>query len=274
MPSVKIIKKKAHAKINLFLHILDRLPNGYHQIQTIFELVDLHDDLMFSTNETGGVNLHIRGLPLSKQDNLIVKAHGLLRQKTQQSLGVDITLTKRIPVGAGLGGGSSDAAITLLALNELFGLKLNDAVLHELGLSIGADVPVFLKGKSAFAEGIGDKLTPMQLARQYYVILVPHQCLVNTAFVYQHLPLQVRTLPIRKARYSFSNTHNDLESLVLEHFSKVREALQWLKQFAPARLTGSGSAVFAPVALKKEAEAIARKPDIPGILFVTNSITN
>lgn len=265
-----LLHKTSPAKLNLFLHVTGQLKNGYHEIQTIYELIDLSDELFFSKNKSSQLNLTINGLPLSKTNNLIQKAHALLEKETGQLLGVDIKLSKHIPIGAGLGGGSSNAGITLLALNELFKLNLTKKTLKNLALSLGADVPVFIEGQTAWAEGIGEKLMPIALPSQYYVVLVPY-CSVNTASIYQALPISSRTPKITHLEYSFDQTHNDLEPVVLKKFPKVKEAMQWLNQFANARLTGSGSAIFAKVATLNKAKQIAKQASIPGKIFITQT---
>lgn len=267
---VNVLNKRSPAKLNLFLHIIDRLETGYHEIQTIFELIDLQDELTFVKSNTNILNLTIQGLPLSKTDNLIIKAHSLIEKATEQRLGVNIILHKHIPIGAGLGGGSSNAATTLLALNELFTLNLTQADLKKLALSLGADVPVFIGGQTAWAEGIGEKLTPISLPKQYYVILVP-DCSVNTVSIYQSLSSDCRTPQITYSQYDFDKTHNDLESTVLQKHPKIKKAIHWLNQFSVARLTGSGSAIFAKVT-QADATKIARQENIPGKIFITQAL--
>jgi 4-diphosphocytidyl-2-C-methyl-D-erythritol kinase len=265
------LQKTSPAKLNLFLHVTGQLKNGYHEIQTIYELIDLSDELFFSKNKHNQLNLTIDGLPLSRTNNLIQRAHTLLEKETGELLGVDIKLRKRIPIGAGLGGGSSNAATTLLALNELFNLKLTEEKLKDLGLTLGADVPVFIEGKTAWAEGIGEKLTPITLPTQYYVILVP-DCFISTASIYHALPSNHRTPKITYAKYAFDQTHNDLEPIVLEKFPAVKKAMQWLNQFSNARLTGSGSAIFARFTTKNRAEQVANQLQIPGRIFIAQTL--
>ena len=267
------IYKISPAKINLFLHVTGLLKNGYHNIQTIFELIDLHDELVFAKNNKNILNLSIKGLPLSNKNNLIVKAHALLEKVTQKRLGINITLKKNIPIGAGLGGGSSNAAITLLGLNELYNLNLKQIELKKLALSLGADVPVFIEGQTAWAEGIGEKLMPIMLPKQYYIILVPN-CSIKTDVIYKAMSTEKKTPKITYAQYTFDNTHNDLEPIVIQKCLKVKKAINWLNQFSKARLTGSGCAIFAKIANLDVAHHIAHQPDIPGKIFITQSLSS
>lgn len=267
MPS-KTLTLLSPAKLNLFLHINGRRPDGYHLLQTVFQLLDYGDELGFTTNNTGALTLSpsVAGVP--DEQNLIIKAALLLQRTTQTAMGAHITLNKRLPMGGGIGGGSSNAATTLLALNTLWqtGLSLN--TLSQLGETLGADVPVFVQGRSAWAEGVGEKLTPVDLPAKWFVVLRP-DVHIATADVFSKKGLTRDTPIIKVAAFlEGSNqkgdlvTRNDCQNVVLQHYPKVKQAVDWLNFFSPAQLTGTGSCVFA--AFDSEASArnvLARKPD-------------
>ena len=254
----------APAKLNLFLHINGRRADGYHDLQTIFQLLDYGDDLRFSVRDDGELHLRCDTDGLNTPDNLVLKAaRALQQQMSGPSPGVDIDLYKRIPAGAGLGGGSSDAATTLVALNHLWQAGLSISELAALGATLGADVPVFVHGQSAWAEGIGDQLTPIILPKRWFVVLTP-DCHVSTARVFSHEQLTRDTKAIRMAAFLAERSRNDCEALVRELYPPVDAALEWLSQFTRARMTGTGASVFAAF----DEEAIARAvleqlPDVP-----------
>lgn len=250
----------APAKLNLFLHVVGRRPDGYHLLQTVFRFVDYGDSLAFAVREDGRIG-RVNALPgLDPEQDLCVRAARLLQQETGCRLGADITLEKRLPMGGGLGGGSSDAATTLLALNRLWDLNLSRAALQELGLRLGADVPVFIFGESAFAEGVGEELQPLLLPDAWYVVLVPPVA-VPTAEIFASGELTRDTKPIKMLHFSTGCGHNDLEPVVCRKYPQVAESLAWLKQFGDARMSGSGACVFAGFADEQEARGVlARKP--------------
>ena len=240
----------APAKLNLFLHVVGRREDGYHLLQTVFRFVDFSDRLHFIMREDGVVKLHapIPGVPEDK--DLCVRAAKLLQQESGISQGVEIFLEKRIPMGGGLGGGSSDAATTLLALNRLWGLNWNRRRLLKLGLRLGADVPVFIFGKNAFAEGIGEQLSPIPLPPAWYLILTP-PVHVPTAQVFASKELTRNTIPIKIPPFSVEHGHNDLEPVVCRTYPEVARHLEWLKRLDSTRMaamTGSGACVFAEFA--------------------------
>ncbi len=251
----------APAKLNLFLHVVGRRPDGYHLLQTVFRFVDYGDRLSFAVRDDGVIR---RLNPLSGLDpeqDLCVRAARLLQKETACSLGVDIVLEKRLPMGGGLGGGSSDAATTLLALNRLWNLNLDRQDLQALGLRLGADVPVFVFGESAFAEGVGEKLQPVSLPDAWYVVLVPPVA-VATAEIFAGRELTRDTNPIKMSDFSTGCGRNDLEPVVCEKYPQVAETLAWLKAFGDARMTGSGACVFAAFSSEEEARGVfARKPE-------------
>jgi len=250
----------APAKLNLFLHVIGRRQDGYHLLQSVFRFVDYGDSLRFAVR-SDGVICRVNALPdLDPKRDLCVRAAQLLQQTCNCRLGVDITLEKRLPMGGGLGGGSSDAATTLLALNRLWDLNLSRAELQALGLKLGADVPVFVFGQSAFAEGVGEILRPLALPPAWYVVLAPPVS-VPTAEVFSAEELTRNTFPIKMAAFSTGQGRNDLEPVVCRKYPQVAEYLAWLGQFSDARMTGSGACVFAAFATEQEARAVfARRP--------------
>ena len=243
----------APAKLNLNLNIIGQRSDGYHLLQSLFQLVDACDyvhikpakDISFSCNHPD----------LNGDDNLVVKAAKLLQQHTGCTLGAEIFLDKQLPFGGGLGSGSSDAATTLLGLNALWNCRLDNNTLAQLGLSLGADVPIFIKGHSAWVEGIGEQITPVQIPQKYYVVVAPN-CHVSTVKIFTHERL-TRNSSIIKVRLALEGqAHNDCEALVRELYPQVDSALNWLDQFATARLTGTGGCVFAQFDSLEDARAI------------------
>jgi 4-diphosphocytidyl-2-C-methyl-D-erythritol kinase len=239
------------AKLNLFLHITGRRPDGYHELQTLFQLLDWGDRLRFARNASGRVSLACDSADIPPEDNLVLKAARLLQRG---SLGAHIHLDKRIPAGAGLGGGSSNAATTLLALNHLWDLGMTRQALLDLGATLGADVPVFVGAHTAWAEGIGEKLTPVELPRRWYLILVP-ECHVSTARVFSHRQLTRNSIPIKMAAFFQGDSRNDCQNLVRRLYPEVDKVLNFLDIFGEARLTGTGACVFASFGSRNEAEA-------------------
>ncbi|MFN0039786.1 MAG: 4-(cytidine 5'-diphospho)-2-C-methyl-D-erythritol kinase [Burkholderiales bacterium] len=244
----------APAKLNLFLHVVGRRADGYHLLETAFRFIDFGDALAFQCRADGVVR-RVTALPgVDPENDLCVQAARLLQEATRCRLGADIRLIKRIPMGGGLGGGSSDAATTLMALNRLWGTGLNRADIQALGLRLGADVPVFVFGRSAFAQGIGELLRACEFAPAWYVVLVP-EAPVSTAEIFTAPELTRNTNAIRIAPFSPDHGHNDLEPVVCRRYPQVALYLEWLRQYGPARMTGSGACVFVNVA----DEALARE---------------
>jgi len=246
------------AKINLFLHITGRREDGYHELQTLFQLLDWGDSLSFTANNSGEITLRGMDLNIPTTENLIFRAASLLQRG---DTGVDILVQKRIPAGAGLGGGSSNAATTLLALNHLWQLKLPRDELQALGATLGADVPVFVGGRTAWAEGIGEVLTPVDLEQRWYVIITPC-CHVSTSQIFSHLQLTRNTSPIKMAAFFEGYSRNDCQQLVRTLYPAVDESLSWLNRFGEARLTGTGSSVFAGFGTESEARVVLQQ--LPG----------
>lgn len=251
------VRWPAPGKLNLMLRIVGRRPDGYHLLQTVFQFIDLCDWLQFVVDERGEVVLAdpLPGVPV--EQDLTVRAARLLQAETSCRLGVSIRLEKRLPMGGGLGGGSSDAATTLLALNRLWGLDLPRERLCRLGLTLGADVPVFVNGFAAWAEGVGEVLTPMELPEPWFVVLAP-DCHVATALVFNHPDLTRDHEPIKMRDFPEPWQGNDCLPVVSRLYPPVKDALEALGRVAPsAKLTGTGACVFAAFDSRGEAEAAA-----------------
>lgn len=255
----------APAKLNLFLHITGRRDDGYHLLQTVFVILDYGDGLSFKVTDDGEIRrLYAKGAMagVAYASDLIVRAANLLQQHTGCRLGAEIDLQKRLPMGGGLGGGSSDAATTLVALNCLWRLGLSIDELAELGLQLGADVPVFVRGQTAWAEGVGEVLQPIDVKEKWYLVIIP-PITVNTAEIFSDSQLirDTSAITIRDflAGHSVTNT---LEAVVEKRYPPVVEALDWLRQYTPAQMTGSGACVFAALDDKEQAEALkAQMPE-------------
>lgn len=252
---------KSPAKLNLFLHITGRRADGYHELQTIFQIIDYCDVLHFSLSADAGIEtLQCNDPALGGADNLILRAARALRAHTGSIRGVNITLEKHIPMGAGLGGGSSNAATALVALNQLWQTGLSNDELCAIGVRLGADVPLFVKGESAWAEGIGEILTPVDLPQKTYVVITP-DCHVSTGEIFSNQQLTRNTTAIKMAAFLAGQTRNDCENIVRRLYPPVDEALNWLNQYAPARMTGTGASVFA--AFDREDEALDLASRVP-----------
>ncbi|MEN9455210.1 MAG: 4-(cytidine 5'-diphospho)-2-C-methyl-D-erythritol kinase [Neisseriaceae bacterium] len=245
----------APAKLNLFLHVTGRRADGYHLLQTVFRFIDFADTLHFGLRTDAEIR-HLNPLPgVPADSDLTVRAARLLQAETGCSFGVDIRIDKHLPMGGGLGGGSSDAATTLIALNRMWQLGLSRERLQQLGLSLGADVPVFVFGRNAFAEGVGEALTHVNVPSPWYVVLMP-QVEVPTAKIFAAEALTRNTLPIRMAAFPDVLTRNDLQPVVCEMFPQVQQSINWLSQFAEAKMTGSGACVFAEFDSQQSAQSV------------------
>ena len=236
------------AKLNLFLHIVGRRPDGYHELQTLFQFLDYGDDITLSlTPEQSGIRLERPVSGVADEDNLIIRAARALAKRASGTLpGVTIGITKRLPMGGGLGGGSSNAATTLLGLNHLWKLGLGLDDLAQTGLTLGADVPVFVRGHAAFGEGVGEKLTPAFPPEDWFVVLKP-ACNINTGKIFSEQGLTRNTPRIRIApafEGDASRCRNDCEDVVRRLYPEVNESMEWLAEFGPARLTGTGACIF------------------------------
>ena len=243
------------AKLNLFLYINGRTENGYHELQTLFQFVDHGDELTIQANDSGEITIspEIEGVPL--KDNLIWKAATALQRFANCSYGAHIDLHKILPMGGGIGGGSSNAATALVALNYLWQTNLSDDELAKIGLALGADVPVFVRGFSAFAEGVGEKLSPAHPDEKWYLVVRPNVS-IATSDIFRH-PDLTRNTPKRDLETLLNKPSvNDCEKIVRMLYPEVDKQLSWLLQYAPSRLTGTGSCVFAEFSSKSEAETI------------------
>jgi len=257
----------APAKLNLFLHVTGRRDDGYHLLETLFRFIEFGDTLRFRTRRDGRIERR-DGLPgVPPDQDLCVRAARLLQSEAGVRLGADISLEKRIPMGGGLGGGSSDAATALIALNRLWELDWPRERLQELALRLGADVPVFVFGRSAFASGIGERLGPVELPAAWYLVLVPPVA-VPTASVFADPELTRNSDPIKIHRFSAGPGRNDLEPVVCRQHPEVARHLEWLRARAPAGVTGSGGCVFAAFAAQAEALRVHRAlpSDIRGFI--------
>jgi 4-diphosphocytidyl-2-C-methyl-D-erythritol kinase len=242
----------APGKLNLFLHVTSRRPDGYHELQTVYRLIDRCDRVGVAARADG----EIRFSGEFGEDNLCVRAARLLQRSTATRLGADLALEKQIPVGGGLGGGSSDAATTLLALNRLWGCGLARARLMQLGLELGADVPFFLFGGNALGEGIGERLTPLDLAPAWYLVLTP-QVSVSTKEIFSDDALTRNTKPLKIPPFLSGQGRNDLEPVAARRHAEIAQHLAWLRRHVPAaRVTGSGACVFAEFARREEADTL------------------
>lgn len=250
----------APAKLNLFLHIVGRRADGYHLLQTVFQFVSFGDELAFRLRDDGQIQ-RIGEVPgVAPEADLVVCAARLLQQEADISKGMDIHVTKRLPMGGGLGGGSSDAATTLVALNQLWDVGYSDDRLAELGLRLGADVPVFVRGHAAWAEGVGEQLTPIELSEPWFVVVVP-PCQVPTPEIFADPDLTRNASVIKIRRFLSGQGVNVCEPVVRRRYPIVGEALDWLGQFAPARMSGTGASIFA--AFDDEASARAVLEQLP-----------
>ncbi len=234
----------APAKLNLMLRIVGRRPDGYHLLQTVFQFVDRCDWLWFDRRDDGVIERtgEVAGVPADT--DLTVRAARLLQRATGSRSGATIRIDKRLPLGGGLGGGSSDAATALVALNHYWGTGLTLAELAELGLRLGADVPVFVHGRAAWAEGVGERLTPVDLDEPWFVVLTP-PCHVATGAVFADPELTRNSPPLTIADLTPSGGGNDCEAVVYRRFPEVAAAAAWLARHGRARLTGTGACVFA-----------------------------
>jgi len=251
---------QAPAKLNLFLHITGRRADGYHLLQTVFHFINISDTLYFEVSENNQINISPSIENVPDEENIIIKAAKLLQSTAGIHKGATIRLTKRLPMGGGLGGGSSDAATTLLALNKLWDINMKKDELMSLGLSLGADVPIFIHGQTAWAEGVGETLTNVpeleNMAKNWFLVLFP-KINVKTGAIFSSSELTRDKLPIRIRDFLNGTTENVFEPVVAEQYPEIREALNWLSQFADAKLTGTGACIFASFKTEQEAREVA-----------------
>ncbi|MDG2080074.1 MAG: 4-(cytidine 5'-diphospho)-2-C-methyl-D-erythritol kinase [Pseudomonadales bacterium] len=277
-----ILHLPAPAKLNLFLHITGRRADGYHNLQTLFQLLDYGDLVTLEATTTPEITMKTKLSGLADEDNIAWRAAKLLQEHAHITRGAIISIEKNLPMGGGLGGGSSNAASTLLGLNKLWGLNLPLNELASLGLTLGADVPVFVQGQNSLAEGVGEQLYPIDLPDCWYLVVQPHVN-ISTQAIFSHPQLTRDTLPIRIAaffrtaqrsislnellranRADAADMHNDCEALIRSNYVQIDEALKWLGQFGKPALTGTGSCIFAKFTDEAGAQAVLR--DLPDTL--------
>lgn len=261
------------AKLNLFLHIVGRRPDGYHELETLFQFIDHSDTLAIRVTDSSDINLLTPIEGVAQQDNLIFKAAKILQDKTHCRLGAEIKVTKILPMGGGLGGGSSNAATVLMALNILWDCQLTQTELAELGVTLGADVPIFIHGYSAFAQGIGEKLTPKNPKEYWYLVSKP-DCSISTAKIFSDKDLPRNTPKITTSEVDSENCHNDCQTLVIKRYPKVANLLSWLLEYAPSRMTGTGACIFSHFNSKAEALLIQSKLPLEVESFVAKGVNN
>ena len=246
------------AKLNLFLHVLGRRSDGYHNLLTLFQFLDYSDQMRFTISGSPEISLTTKFPNLPQQENLIYKAALALKNHTRCSHGAIISIDKQLPMGGGLGGGSSNAATTLLGLNQLWQTQCSIDELIEIGVTLGADVPVFILGHAAWAEGIGEQLKPVEIDEPWYLVLTPN-CHVDTGEIFRNKHLTRGTSPIRIAAFLTEGGKNDLQEIVCVHYPEVRRALNLLAKFGDAKMTGSGSCVFCSFKSESEAQNVFQR---------------
>lgn len=265
-----MIRVPSPAKLNLFLHITGRRENGYHELQTIFQLIDLYDWMIF--RPTLDEQIEIDGLSeVRPEENLIYRAAQILRPHAKKFCGLNIKIEKNIPMGAGLGGGSSNAATTLIVLNQLWECGLNQEQLADYGVKLGADVPIFIYGKNAWAEGIGEHLSFIDLDQKQFIILKP-DCFISTQLLFSQKTLTRDSKTTKFCAYQLepSNFGNNFELLARKLYPEVEEAMQYLDQFGQAKLTGTGACVFIEVTNEMNTDEILKHS--PCKSYLVNSL--
>lgn len=266
------IRLPAPAKINRFLRITGRRPDGYHNLQTVFQYLDWSDELEFTLRQDHELTLTCKQMDMPPASNLVYRAAIRLQQEHRGSLpGVDIVLDKNLPMGAGLGGGSSDAATTLVALNRLWGLGLDRQALQEIALELGADVPFFVYGRTAFAEGVGECLTAVEMTEQNLVVLYP-SVMVNTAEIFASAELTRDASPLKMCDLLGAEPENHCMPVVLRHYPEVKRAFQWMARFGTPQLSGTGSCLFLVVASDEMAREIADAAPEPWCARASRSV--
>ncbi|RVU83867.1 4-(cytidine 5'-diphospho)-2-C-methyl-D-erythritol kinase [Leucothrix sargassi] len=263
----------APAKLNLFLHITGVREDGYHNLQTIFQLLDYSDEVTLRLRDDGVIHRTEGMSDVNPEDDLIVKAAKALQVYTGSAFGADVGVKKVLPVGGGIGGGSSDAATTLLGLNQLWGCNLAEEELLTIARGLGADVPVFVKGVSAWAEGIGDELTPMELPEKWFLVIHP-KAFVSTAKLFSSKLLTRDKTVLNMRISSTADTENIFEEVVRKEYPEVDISLKWLSKFASARMTGTGSCIFASFESEHQAVAVMQQVPRKWVAFVAKAVNN
>ena len=261
----------APAKLNLFLHITGRRADGYHELQTVFQFIDLQDTITLANRSDQQINRVTSWSEVAEEDDLMVRAAQKLANSCGISAGVDIAIEKHIPMGAGLGGGSSDAATVLCGLNLLWGLDLSNRELADIGITLGADVPIFIHGHAAWAEGTGEILTSIDPPEDNYLLIVP-PAHVSTAEIFNHPALTRDSSPIKIADFLEGQGHNDLEAVVRQEYPVIDDTMNWLQHFSNARMTGTGAGVFITTDSAREAQNIAQQAPADWRCFVTRGL--
>lgn len=261
----------APAKINLFLHIVGRRPDGYHLLQTAFRMLDWGDEITLQRRDDGLIlrTSDVPGVPA--ESDLVVRAARALQAASGSRFGADIGVLKRIPMGGGLGGGSSDAASVLLALNRLWGCGLSRQALQDLGLKLGADVPFFIFGETAFAEGVGEALRPLAVPPAWYVVVAPPVS-VPTAEIFSAKELTRDTEILIMQGFAAHKTRNDMQAVVCVKYPEVAESLEWLSQYGDARMSGSGACLFAPFDTEGQARQVAASAPLGWKVWVARGL--
>jgi 4-diphosphocytidyl-2-C-methyl-D-erythritol kinase len=246
---------KSPAKLNLMLHITGQRDDGYHLLQTVFQFIDLYDHLTFEITQDGSITRSGSRTSVDEADDIILLAAKLLQSKYPVSLGLRYSIEKHIPIGGGLGGGSSNAATTLMVLNKLWGLNLDSSELAILGLELGADVPVFIEGKSAWASGIGEDITPVDLPKPWYVVIYP-QIFVSTGEIFASEQLTRNCDPITIRAFLAGGGSNVCEPVACQLYPDIQNAIDWLNQYSIAKMTGTGACIFASFDSLEQAESV------------------
>ena len=259
MPA-KSLTLMSPAKLNLMLHITGRRADGYHLLQTVFRFIDLSDEITFNVTDDGLIQRSAGNMAVDQEQDLAIRAARLLQQRYAVRQGVDIRIQKKIPMGGGLGGGSSDAATTLMALNQLWQLGISNQELRNLGLELGADVPIFIFGKNAWAEGVGEQLEPINLPKFWYLVLHP-QIFVSTGQIFSSKHLTRDCHPIKIRAFLEGQGTNVCEPVACKLYPEIQQALNWLTRFTPARMTGTGACIFAAFDSAEQANSV--KSQIP-----------
>ncbi len=254
------LQLQSPAKLNLMLHITGRRDDGYHELQTVFQFIGLYDELTYTATPDGQIVRNTKNHRVAVDDDLIVKAALLLRELYRPEMGVEISINKHIPVGGGLGGGSSNAATTLMALNSLWRLGLSRGELQVLGRQLGADVPVFVFGRNAWAEGVGDKLTALEIPPCWYLVIHP-QVFVSTAEIFASKDLTRDCHPLTIRAFLEGVGSNVCEPVACRLHAQIQQALDWLNQYGTARMTGTGACIYA--AFDSESKALNVKSQVP-----------
>ena len=267
------IRWPAPAKLNLFLYITGQRADGYHELQTLFQFIDRCDYLTITANTSNHITISPELADVALENNLIYKAAMLLKAHTNCTLGAHIVLEKNLPMGGGLGGGSSDAATTLVALNYHWDLNLSEQTLSELGVSLGADVPIFIYGKAAIAEGVGEKLTAVTPTESHYLIATPN-CHISTPAVFKNPDLKRDTKKQSHHELMTNKWTNDCEPCVKKHYPEVANTIDWLLEYAPTRMTGTGACIFSTFEQPHQAELLAQKTPTWLACFTAQGLNN